>query len=177
LIVDLRRSSGFTLIELLVVLAIVAVVLSIAVVGYRHARVRGSETAALSALRSINQAQFAYRHTCGHDGYAPTLVNLGVPPPGTDSAFLSPDLAKSDPLQKSGYVIRMTGALMPDVEASCTGVAPLATYHVTADPVTPGLTGVRYFGTNTERVIYADSVTYLENMPETGAPGHGAEIK
>jgi hypothetical protein len=26
-------------------------------------------------------------------------------------------------------------------------------------------------------VIYADTQTYIENMPEAGPPGHGAEIR
>ena len=93
--------SGFTIIEILIVMALIGVVSSLAVIGVGHARVRAAETAALASLHTINQAQFAYMQACGNQAYAPTLVSLGTPPPGSDSAFLSPDLTQSDPLQKS----------------------------------------------------------------------------
>jgi prepilin-type N-terminal cleavage/methylation domain-containing protein len=172
-----RNARGFTLIELLIVLAILAVVLSAAMIGFRAARVRGTEAAAVMALREINQAQFVYRQTCGRNNYAPTLVSLATPPPGSDVGFLSPDLTQADPLQKSGYLIQMSGTAMLDVEPTCTGVAPVSGYRLTADPLAPGISGIRYFGTNGDRVIYADTVSYADNMPETGAPGHGGEIK
>lgn len=175
----MRRVSspaGFTIIEILVVLALLGIISSLAVIGTRNARIRTAETAALSALRAINQAQFAFSQTCGHHTYAPTLVSLGTPPPGTDSAFLSPDLTMSDPLTKSGYLFTMTGTTDPDSPSACNGVAPVTSYQVTADPLTPGHTGSQFFGTNTDRVIYGDITTYTDNMPESGAPGHGSEV-
>jgi prepilin-type N-terminal cleavage/methylation domain-containing protein len=170
-------ADGFTLIELLIVIAVVAIVSSLAVMGTRQARVRSAETAAVSALRTINQAQFVYMQSCGKQSYAPTLVSLGTPPPGTDSAFLSPDLTQADPLQKSGYVFQMGGTANPDPVETCTGAAPLASYYLTADPMNPGHSGVRSFGTNADRVIFGDIATYTGNMPESGAPGHGLEIR
>ena len=50
-------------------------------------------------------------------------------------------------------------------------------YQATADPISPGVTGMRFFGTNADRIVFGDTVTYSGNMPETGAPAHGAEIK
>ena len=180
----LSVSRGFTLVELLIVMAIVGVVLSVAMMGYRHARVSGAEAAAISALQTINQAQFAYMQTCGHQRYAPTLVSLGVPPSGGDTAFLSPDLTRSDPLPKSGYLLQMAGTPATEIlepagtmPESCNGAIPIPAYRLTADPLNPGVTGRRYFGTNADRVIYADTATYADNMPETGAPAHGAEVK
>jgi hypothetical protein len=41
----------------------------------------------------------------------------------------------------------------------------------------PGLSGNRFYGTNTDRVVYEDMKTFRDDMPEIGAPGHGAEIK
>jgi prepilin-type N-terminal cleavage/methylation domain-containing protein len=175
--VRFRSASGFTIIEILVVMALIGIVTSLAVVGVRHARVRAAETAAVSALRTINHAQFAYMQGCGNQAYAPTLVSLGTPPPGSDSAFLSPDLALSDPVQKSGYVIQLGGTVKTDTVPTCNGVEPLEKYFVTADPINPGYTGVRSFGTNSDRVIYADVGTFAGNMPESGAPGHGVEIR
>ena len=174
-----RRSSsaGFTLIELLVVLAIVALLGSAAMVGYRQARIRGAEAAAVAALNAINQAQFTYMQSCGRQRYAPTLVALGTPAPGHESGFLSPDLAVSDPLPKSGYLIQLSGTQATEGDQTCTGLVPLDRYRLTADPLTPGSTGNRYYGTNTDRVIYSDTVSFADDMPESGAPGHGAEIR
>lgn len=174
----MRRTpeSGFTIIEILIVIALVGIISSLAVIGTRQARVRGAETAALSALRTINQAQFAFMQSCGKQAYAPTLVSLATPPPGSDSGYLSPDLTQSDPLQKSGYVFYMGGTVDPD-KTACTGIMPLASYQLTADPLNPGHTGIRFFGSNSDRVIFGDVATYTGNMPESGAPGHGTEVR
>jgi prepilin-type N-terminal cleavage/methylation domain-containing protein len=170
-------SRGFTLIELLIVVAIVGTLSAIAMAGYRMARVRAGEGAAITALQAIAQAQVLFSQTCGHQRFAPTLVSLGTPAPATGAAFLSPDLVASDPILKSGYLIAMTGTPVTDDLQTCTGVTPLASFQVTADPVQPGLSGNRFFGTNTDRAIFQDAATFTGNMPETGAPGHGTEVR
>jgi prepilin-type N-terminal cleavage/methylation domain-containing protein len=172
-----RPESGFTLIELLIVVAIVGLLATAAMVGYSHARIRSAEAAAITALTALNQAQFAYMQTCGKQRYAPTFVNLGTPPPGDDRGFVSPDLATGDPLVKSGYVFTLSGTPSVEGEQTCTGAAPLETYRITADPARPGQSAGQFFGTNTDRVIYGDGATFAQDMPETGAPGHGREIR
>lgn len=169
-------SPGFTLVELLIVIAIVGIVAALAMAGYRHARLSGSEAATIVALTAINQAQLSFSQTCGDQRYSPTLAGLGVPAPTTGQAFLSPDMTV-DPLIKSGYIYVMSGTAAPDAPQTCNGLVPVTTYKVTADPATPGVTGIRYFATNTDRVIFADSATFTQDMPETGAPGHGTEVK
>ena len=171
------RARGFTLIELLVVMGIVAVVATAAVVGYQHARQRSAEAAAVGALSSINQAQFAYMQTCGRGRYAPSLVSLGLPAPGNEHGFVSGDLAVSDPLVKSGYRIQLTGTAATEGEQTCTGLVPLEAYRVTADPMMSGATGGRFYGTNADRVIYSDEASFADDMPERGGPGHGQEIR
>jgi len=163
---------------MLIVVAIIGILASVAVAAHRYARMRGGEVAAVAALDAINKAQVSYREWCGnHRYYAPTLVSLGVPMPGGGSAFLSPDLAQADPLSKTGYVIKMTGSEVLDVPPMCTGAPPVSGYQVTADPLAPGATGGRYFGTNADGVIFEDDRTLTAEMPESGLPPHGTEIK
>ncbi len=169
--------AGFTLIELLVVITIVGLLVGMAVVGTREARIRSAEAAAVSALHAINQAQFTFMQTCGSHRYAPSLVALASPTPGAETGFVSPDLGRSDPLQKSGYLFVLEGTEATDGQLTCTGLVPLETYRLTADPVVPGTTGRRHFGTNTDRVIYAGHASFAGAMPETGPPGHGEEIR
>ena len=170
-------ARGFTLIELLVVLTIVALLAGMAMAGYRQARVRSAEAAAIGALNAINQAQFVYMQSCGRHRYAPTLTALGTPAPGHDRGFISPDLAAADPLQKSGYLFQMSGTAATEGEQTCTGLVPLERYRVTADPLASGSTGIRFFGTNGDRVVYEDVTSFAADMPESGAPGHGVEIR
>lgn len=171
------NERGFTLVELLIVTIIVAVLLSISVVLYRGARLRGGESAAIGTLDAINQAQFAYMQTCGNQRYAPTLASLGVPPPHSTAAYLSPDLTTGDTVVKGGYSFQMAGTPVTDGSQSCTGATPVVGYQVTADPTAPGVTGARYFGTNTDRAIYEGAESFLGSMPETGAPDRATEIK
>lgn len=170
-------SRGFTLVELLIVLAIVGVLAALAIAGYRHARVTASEGVAIAALKTVTQAQFAFSQTCGNQKFSPTLAGLAVPHPQTGSAFLSPDMAM-DPVLKSGYVFTMDGPPPEDLMVqSCNGLVTVSAYRVIAEPASPGLSGVRYFATNVDRVIFADTATFKEDMPMTGAPGHGSEIR
>ena len=172
-----RVRNGFTLIELLIVMAIVGVLAAVGVAGYRLVKVRAAESAAISALTAINQAQFVFAQTCGNQQFSPTLAGLGVPAPTTGKAFLSPDLT-ADPAVKSGYQFVLTGTSAPlDGPKTCNGLTPLTSYALSGDPTSPGVSGLRFFGTNTDRVIYSDTATFAGEMPETGAPGHGTEIK
>ena len=173
----MRDSRGFTLIELLLVLLIVGILLTISVANYRQARLRGAETSAIGALGAINRAQFAYMHTCGNQKFAPSLTALGKPHPGTNAAYLSPDLTSADEVVKSGYRIVMEGTEVSEPILTCTGDAPVESYHVTADPLVPGTTGRRFFGTNIDLVVYESLETFSGKMPDSGVPTIGQEVR
>lgn len=182
----MRRADcrGFTLIELLIIVSIVGIVSAVAMAGYRIARVRAGEGSAVASLHAINQAQMLFSQTCGNQRYAPTLASLGTPAPATGQAFLSPDLTivypdmpPDTPVTKSGYLITMTGTPVTDDVTTCIGVTPVSEYMATADPIQPGISGLAFFGTNSEKVIFTDSATFTGNMPGTGAPGHGTELR
>lgn len=168
--------AGFTLVELLIVICLVGILASLAVAGYRHSRAKAGEAVAVAGLQAINQAQFTFSLTCGDQRYSPTLVGLGTPIPTTGHAFLSPDMA-GDPIVKSGYQFVMGSTPPAEPRTACNGVTTVPAYQVTADPTSLGLSGIQFLGTNTDRVVYADTATYAGNMPETGAPGHGVEVK
>lgn len=171
------RQAGFTLVELLIVLSIVGLLAATSMAIYRNARVRAGESAAIATLQAITQAQFAYAQLCGKSRYAPSLAALTTPMPTTSQPFLSPDFGV-DPLVKSGYTFTLGGTVVTDAALrTCTDATPLETYQVTADPEKPGLSGVRYFATNTDRALYEDTETFTGNMPESGAPPHGTEMK
>jgi prepilin-type N-terminal cleavage/methylation domain-containing protein len=172
-----RDPRGFTLIEVLLVLLIVGILLTISMANYRQARLRGAEASAIGSLTAINQAQFAYMQTCGNQKFAPHLTTLGKPNPNTSAAYLSPDLTAADEVVKSGYRFVLEGTEVLDPILTCTGDTPVEAYHITADPVTPGTTGNRFFGTNVSLVIYEDLETFVGKMPDTGAPPLGSEVR
>lgn len=173
----MRDSRGFTLIELLIVITILGVLLSLALVSYRHARIRASETAAIAALTAISQAQYAYSATCGRNYYAPHLTSLAKPNPGSQAPYLSPDLTGADEITKSGYLIRMSGTEVAESVQSCTGETPVTGFQTTADPATPGVTGLRFFGSNADLIVYENLETFYGRMPEIGPPNLGQEAK
>jgi prepilin-type N-terminal cleavage/methylation domain-containing protein len=174
-----NAEKGFTLIELMIVLAIIAVLLAIAFNEYRGMQARGNDASALASIRSIAAAQWQFAMTCGNGKYASTLPALAVPVPSTGEGFLSPDLTSTvDPFEKSGYMFQMTAKPIESGAPACNGTVPAEGYAATADPVKPAVTGVHFYGVNADRLIYVDeAATFTGNLPESGPPKHGAEVK
>jgi prepilin-type N-terminal cleavage/methylation domain-containing protein len=172
-----EREHGFTLIELMIVMAIIGIILAIAFATYRNMQAKGNEASAIASLRSIAAAEWQFAQTCGSQKYATTLSALGQPIPATGHAFLSPDLTGGDQVEKSGYLFKITAKPLDGVAQACNGTPVADGYAATADPAKPGLSGDRFFAVNADRILYEDTETFTEKMPETGNPGKGTEIK
>jgi hypothetical protein len=92
-----------------------------------------------------------------------------TPTAGGD-AFISQDLS-TDPSVKSGYTVTMVPGLATAPVGVCSAATTAATYAATADPVTPGSTGTRFFHINGTGAIYFDSAAIA--AVQTGAPASG----
>ena len=187
---------GFTLVELLIVIAVVSILFAVAAPWVLSARRTAHETSAVHSLDAINVAQAAFKEHCGRGQYAASLTGLGVPVPTTGQAFLSPDLTSADEVVKAGYRILMTTdpnmlpanpesipdnpeatTTSPQPRQGCNGVPTVPAYVITADPVQPGTSGTRFFGTNGGRVIYVSPESLVGKMPPEGAPEGAVELR
>jgi prepilin-type N-terminal cleavage/methylation domain-containing protein len=173
-----RRDAGFTLIDMLFVVALVGLLASLAIPGLMKARGAAQASSALGTLRIVNSAQLSFAITCGLGFYSPDLPTLGVAPPGSTEPFLAEEMTGGFTFVKSGYDFSMGGTSLPGAPASCNGLAAgqaAPGYAAVADPLDPGM--AKYFGTNSDGVIYLHSATLAATMPEAGSPPAGAPIQ
>lgn len=145
----------------LLLVMFVAIIAAIAVPGLLRARMAGNEAAAIASLRSIVSAEEAYAATCANGGYAIRLEDLAKPPAGSQAAFIMPDLGSAG-AEKSGYRMTLERDRAPGVvdvspaAVTCNGSVnpPASSYFASAEPITPGVTGVRYFATDSSGTIF-----------------------
>jgi len=141
-----RGDHGFSLIELLIVVAIILVIAAIAIPNFMRSRIAANETACVANMRNVVTANVVYSSTYGA-GYSQTLAALGPSggalPSSAHAALIDDVLAAGT---KSGYTYIYTPA-PPDASGST------PSYTLAGNPVTPGITGNRYFFTDDSGVI------------------------
>ena len=139
-----NKKRGFSLIELLIVVAIILIIAAIAVPNLLRSRMAANEASAVGSLRTLNTAEITYNTTYPTVGFACSLGSLG--PNGSSSAtstaagLIDGNLASGT---KSGYSFTVS---------DCLGT-PKYEYQYTAQPTSPGVSGQRYFCTDTSAII------------------------
>ena len=175
----LPNQRGFTLIDLLFVIGLIGVLCVMALPGFMRARGAAQASSAVGTMRAINSGQLSYAITCGLGFYAPDLTTLGVKPPSSSAAFLPEALTDGPSVVRHGYTFTVTGTPLPGAPESCNGLGvgeAAPAYAIIADPVDTVGTS-RYFGTNTDSIIYEHSASLNGSMPESGVSPTGTPIK
>ena len=138
-----KKQSGFSLIELLIVVGIILIIVAIAIPNLLRSRIAANEASAVGSLRTLNSVCVNYSSTWG-TGFPLALSNLG---PGKPATAATADLI--DSVLAAGT---KTGYKLTYVSGAPKG-GKIGTYTINANPVTPNVTGTRYFFTDQTGVI------------------------
>lgn len=173
-----RNARGFALIDLIFVCGLMGILSAIAVPRLLLATQAAGAASAIGSMRAINSSELTYALTCGNGFYAPKLTTLGIAPPASVEAFITPALAGGDTVMHSGYLVQLSAAPYAGAPQTCNGLAAGEAgraFKAAADPTTPG--NIRFFATNAGGVIYEDIATMFATIPEVGDPPSGHPLR
>jgi type IV pilus assembly protein PilA len=177
-LVNIRKAQGFALIDLIFVCGIIGLLCSIALPRLLLAKQAAGSASAIGSMRAINSSELTYALTCGSGFYAPNLTTLGIAPPGSHEAFITPSLSESNAVVKAGYTIQITATPYTGAPPTCNGLAGGASgqgFIAAADPSEPG--NARFFATNANGMIFEDVTSLFGAMPEVGEPPSGHPLR
>jgi len=166
-----HSKKGFSLIELLIVVAIILIIAAIAIPNLLRSRIAANEASAVGSLRTLNTAEVTYNTTYPSVGFACTLGVLGPPASGTSASSTTAGLIDANLASgvKSGYDFTLPAS------GSCsTANGITSTYDDTANPVSPGVTGQRYFCSDPSGVIQYNGTQAI--TPSAGNCGNQTPI-
>ena len=173
----IRKAQGFALIDLIFVCGIIGLLSSIALPRMLQAQQAAGSAAAIGSMRTLASAQLTYALSCGSGFYAPNLVTLGTPPPGSNEPFISPGLSAGNTVIRSGYIFQLDGTPYPGSPPTCNGLPEGAQgFRAGADP-TMAPANIRFFAVNASGMIYEHTATLYADMPEVGAPPFGQTLR
>jgi Tfp pilus assembly protein PilE len=174
----LRKADGFALIDVLFVCGVIGILSTIALPSLLMARQSAGAASAIASMRVINSSQLTFALTCGGGFYAPNLTTLGTPTGGTNESFISPNLGVADVITKSGYTIEVSATPYGGSPQTCNGFVAGQMgqgYKAGADSLEVG--NQRFFGMNSNGVIWEHTSSLFAGMPEMGDSPAGHHLR
>jgi type IV pilus assembly protein PilA len=155
-----KREKGFSLIELLIVVAIILIIAAIAIPNLLRSKMASNEASAVGSLRTLNTSCVTFSTSYG--GFPAAMSYLGGEGTGSSPTSTTAELI-DNVLQsgiKSGYTFSFSAG-------SADSAGNIDGYTITAAPITPGVTGIRYFYTDQTGVIRADATGNMATSSST----------